>query len=79
MQRFTSLKIFLLLPLIGLSSLKAQQVNSGKIISKQAKFSKKSSEELAKSHGFDRCSTVEYENYLQAKYPGRMTESQFEA
>lgn len=79
MQRSTSLKTFLLIPILGFGVLNAQQFNSGKVITKQAKFSKKTSEELAKSHGFDRCSTVEYENYLQAKYPERMTDSQFEA
>jgi hypothetical protein len=39
----------------------------------------KSSSELAKSHGFDRCSTVDYENYLKAKNPSRLTTQQFES
>ncbi|WP_185117598.1 M43 family zinc metalloprotease [Chryseobacterium sp. PMSZPI] len=57
----------------------AQVKDGNKIIKKESKFAKKSPQELLKTNGFDRCSTVEYENYLQAKYPGRLTEEQFEA
>jgi hypothetical protein len=42
-------------------------------------FPKKSAQELAKSNGFDRCSFIEYEDYLRRKDPKRMTTDQFEA
>lgn len=64
--------------LMNLGILSAQQFNNDKVITKEPKFSKKSPEEITETNGFERCSTIEYEKYLQAKYPGRMTESQFE-
>lgn len=36
-------------------------------------------EELKKTNGLIRCSSSEYEDYLQKKYPERMNEGQFEA
>ncbi|WEK68371.1 MAG: M43 family zinc metalloprotease [Candidatus Chryseobacterium colombiense] len=42
-------------------------------------FPKKSAQELAKSNGFDRCSFIDYEDYLRRKDPKRMTTDQFEA
>jgi hypothetical protein len=77
MRKSTTLKLFLLMPFLSLGILNAQQIEN-KVTKKELKFAKKSSEELAKANGFDRCSTVEYEQYLQAKYPKRLTEAQFE-
>lgn len=42
-------------------------------------FAKKSAQELAKSHGYDRCSFVEYENQLKKQFPNRETTEEFEA
>lgn len=42
-------------------------------------LAKKSSEELAKTHGFDRCSFVEYEDYLKKNDPSRMSTEEFES
>jgi len=54
-------------------------VHAQKLQKTNGDFKKKSTEELAKSNGFDRCSFVEYEEYLQKKDPKRMTTDQFEA
>lgn len=77
MRKSTTLKFLFLLPMFATALLNAQTIN-GKS-KKEAEFTKKSPTELAQSHGFDRCSTVEYENYLQTKFPGRMTVDQFES
>lgn len=61
---------------IGVFSTYAQQIQK---MNRNDDFRKKSSEELAKSNGFDRCSFVEYEEYLQRNDPNRMTTAQFEA
>ena len=61
---------------MGVFSTYAQQIQKTNI---NDDFKKKSSEELAKSNGFDRCSFVEYEEYLQRNDPNRMTNAQFEA
>lgn len=42
-------------------------------------FAKKSAQELAKSHGFDRCSFNEYEDALKKQFPKRETTQEFEA
>lgn len=78
MRKFTTSKILFLFSLFTVGFANAQTTDS-KVIKKESKFVKKSPEELAKSNGFDRCSTVEYENYLKAKYPSRMTNDEFEA
>ncbi|MFP7658300.1 MULTISPECIES: M43 family zinc metalloprotease [Chryseobacterium] len=77
MKKSTTLKFLFLLPLFATVALSAQSKNGA--VKKKADFVSKSSEELTQSHGFERCSTVEYENYLQAKFPGRMNADQFEA
>lgn len=59
---------------IGMISIHAQKIQKT-----NSDFKKKSPQELAQSNGFDRCSFVEYEEYLQRKDPKRMTEDQFEA
>ncbi|MCA6069356.1 T9SS type A sorting domain-containing protein [Chryseobacterium sp. RG1] len=59
---------------IGMISIHAQKIQKT-----NNDFKKKSPQELAQSNGFDRCSFVEYEEYLQRKDPKRMTEDQFEA
>lgn len=46
---------------------------------KYAEFSHPSAEELARSGGIERCSSTEYEAFLQKHFPGRMTTEQFEA
>ena len=77
MKNFTSLRMVLSISLLSVGLLQAQQNSSA--LKKERKFSKKSTEELSKYHGFERCSTVEYEQYLQAKYPDRLTDAQFES
>ncbi|MBT2620712.1 M43 family zinc metalloprotease [Chryseobacterium sp. ISL-6] len=77
MRKSTTLKFLFLLPLFVAGLLNAQTTNAG--VKREAKFTGKSPAELTQSHGFERCSTVEYENYLQAKFPGRMTADQFES
>ncbi|WP_100376811.1 M43 family zinc metalloprotease [Chryseobacterium geocarposphaerae] len=61
---------------IGVITIHAQKIQKTNI---NGDFPKKSTQELAKSNGFDRCSFVEYEEYLQKKDPKRMTTEQFEA
>ncbi|PQA92260.1 Por secretion system C-terminal sorting domain-containing protein [Chryseobacterium piscicola] len=46
---------------------------------RNAGFSHPSAEELAKAGGIERCSSTEYEAFLQKHFPGRMTADQFEA
>ncbi|ASW75787.1 T9SS C-terminal target domain-containing protein [Chryseobacterium piperi] len=77
MRKSTTLKFLFLLPLFAAGVLNAQ--TPSRSVKKEAQFAKKSQEELAKANGFDRCSTVEYENYLKSKFPGRMTAEQFES
>ncbi|KQT15327.1 hypothetical protein ASG31_15480 [Chryseobacterium sp. Leaf404] len=52
-----------------------QSVKTGKGV----EFSHPSAEELARSGGVERCSSTEYEEFLQKHFPGRMTPAQFEA
>jgi Pregnancy-associated plasma protein-A/Secretion system C-terminal sorting domain len=76
MQKFTSFKVVLLLSSMCVTFINAQSKSD----KKKAEFiTTKSSSELVNSHGFERCSTVEYENYLQEKNPKRMTKEQFES
>ncbi|WP_052248373.1 M43 family zinc metalloprotease [Chryseobacterium taiwanense] len=72
---FTSVLSFSFVAM-GLITTHAQKIEKTNI---SGDFPKKSSQELAKSNGFDRCSFVEYEEYLQKKDPKRMTTDQFEA
>lgn len=54
----------------------AQQIAKGQ---NNGLFPKKTAAEKTKSHGFDRCSAVEYEVGLKKKYPTRMSDQEFEA
>lgn len=76
MRKFTNFKYLFLLLTFCVGIFQAQTVAKK---GKDAEFATKSPEELAKSHGFDRCSTVEYEDYLKSKFPERMTTEQFES
>ncbi|WPO82326.1 M43 family zinc metalloprotease [Chryseobacterium sp. JJR-5R] len=76
MNKSTNLKVFLFLFSFFAAGINAQNGKGNKA----AEFIvNKPQSELAKSNGFDRCATVEYENYLQAKNPARMNDSQFES
>jgi len=76
MQKFTNFKVLFLSFIFCAGFSYAQNiVKKGK----EAKFATKTQQELAKANGFDRCSTVEYEDYLKAKFPERMTTQQFES
>lgn len=75
MRKSTTFKALFLLSSFFAADLVAQNVTKRK-----ADFSvEKSPSELAKSYGFDRCSTTEYEEFLQKTFPGRMTVEQFES
>lgn len=55
-------------------------VNAQKLGDSKLQFGKSYTiNELKDLNGVIRCASTEYEKYLQAKYPDRMTESQFEA
>lgn len=73
MQKSTTSKSLFLLPLLCAGLLGAQGVRQ------KGMFQKKSPQELALSHGFDRCGTTDYEEFLRRNFPGRMTKDQFEA
>ncbi|NML58761.1 M43 family zinc metalloprotease [Chryseobacterium cheonjiense] len=76
MQKSKSFKAVLLLSSMCITLVNAQNKND----KKKAEFvSTKSPSELVNSHGFERCSTEEYEKYLQEKNPKRMTKEQFES
>jgi hypothetical protein len=76
MQKFITFKFLFLLSMIFGGVLNAH--NTGKLINKSGSFPTKTAEERSHSHGFERCSTDEYEQYLQAKYPKRMSTQEFE-
>lgn len=75
MQKITFFKVAFLLPLFCALGLNAQSTN--KVIKKETVAKK--SEELAKSNGYQRCSSDEYEDYLKGKFPQRMSKEQFES
>ncbi len=70
MKKSTISKPLLLLPLLYAGIFNAQI---------KGDFPQKSAEELVKHHGYDRCATTEYEEFLRKNFPGRMTTEQFEA
>lgn len=76
-RKSTVLKSFIVFSAFS-TILNAQTLN-GKIIKKKSEFKNKPQSELIHSHGFERCSTDEYEKYLQEVFPGRMTTEQFES
>lgn len=75
MRKFTSLKVLFLLPLFCAGAINAQSVN-GKLVKKETSAERLA--KLEKTHGYERCSSDEYEEYLKSKFPGRMTKEQFE-
>jgi len=77
MRKFISFKLLFLLSMIIAGGVNAQ--DAGKIVKKKGNFERKSAEEKSQSYGFDRCSTDEYEKYLQAKFPNRLSVKEYEA
>lgn len=76
MQKSKSFKAVLLLSSLCITLVNAQSKGD----KKKAEFvSTTSPSELVNSHGFERCSTQDYEKYLQEKNPKRMTREQFES
>ncbi|WP_374460792.1 T9SS type A sorting domain-containing protein [Chryseobacterium taeanense] len=75
MQKITFFKVVFLLSLFCSLGINAQIENE---MPKKTTLSTKKGE-LEKSHGFERCSSNEYEEYLKNKFPERMTKEQFEA
>ncbi len=75
MQKTTFLKVAFLLPIFCALGLNAQSTD--KVVKKVTVAAK--TEELAKSHGYERCSSDEYEAYLKGKFPERMGKEQFES
>lgn len=73
MIKSTPSKSLLLFPLLCAGIFSAQ-IKGGK-----GTTIEKSPQELVASHGFERCGTTEYEEFLRRSFPGRMTVNQFEA
>ncbi|ALR31441.1 hypothetical protein ATE47_13345 [Chryseobacterium sp. IHB B 17019] len=74
MRKSTTLRTLFLLPILCVGFINAQ-INKG-----TKHFGvEKTPQELAKSHGFERCSSTEYEEFLRSAFPGRMSVDQFEA
>lgn len=73
MQKTTFFKIAFLLPLLCALGFNAQSLNKvpQKVSSK--------TEDLSHSHGYERCSSDEYEELLRAKFPERLSKEQFES
>ncbi|NIF03871.1 T9SS type A sorting domain-containing protein [Chryseobacterium sp. Tr-659] len=77
MQKSTTSKSLFLLPLLCAGLMSAQKTENNR--KKFESIAKTTPMELAKSNGFDRCATTEYEEFLRRNFPGRMTTDQFEA
>ncbi|WP_053073338.1 M43 family zinc metalloprotease [Chryseobacterium sp. FH2] len=75
MRKSTTSKALFLLPILCAGLFQAQTHGSRK----KGDFTQKSAQELALSHGYDRCATTEYEEFLRKNFPGRFTTEQFEA
>lgn len=75
LQKSTFLKASFLSVLFNAALVNAQAIKGDKNV----EFANPSVEEIAKGHGFARCSSTEYEAFLQKHFPGRMTTEQFEA
>lgn len=75
MQKITFLRIAFLLPLFCAVGINAQSFD--KVIKKEVPGKK--AEEHAKYHGYERCSSDEYEEMLHAKFPRRLSKEQFES
>ncbi|AZA78144.1 T9SS C-terminal target domain-containing protein [Chryseobacterium sp. G0186] len=76
MQKSTTSKSLFLLPLLCAGLFSAQNTTG---IRKKFETTPKSPQELAKSHGFEKCGTTEYEEFLKRNFQGRMSTDQFEA
>lgn len=75
LQKSTFLKASFLSVLFNAALVNAQAIKGDKNV----EFANPSVEEIAKGHGFARCSSTEYEAFLQKHFRGRMTTEQFEA
>ncbi|WP_276876652.1 M43 family zinc metalloprotease [Chryseobacterium joostei] len=76
MQKSTTSKSLFLLPLLCAGLMSAQNING---IGKKFEFTQKTPQQLVQSHGFEKCGTVEYEEFLKRNFHGRMSTDQFEA
>ncbi|MBW7675823.1 M43 family zinc metalloprotease [Chryseobacterium chendengshani] len=75
MKNFTMSKMILILFISLTNILFAQKLENEKLVFGKAY----TIDELKDANGIIRCASTGYEKYLQAVYPDRMTESQFEA
>ncbi len=73
MRKSTTSKTLFLLPILcaGIINAQVSRIKTSTV--------EKTSQELAKSHGFERCGTTEYEEFLRKSFPGRMSVDQFES
>lgn len=76
MQKSTTSKSLFLLPLLCAGLFSAQHTSG---VKKKFEFTQKSPQDLVKSHGFEKCGTTEYEEFLKRNFHGRMSKDQFEA
>ena len=76
MKKNTILYSAVMLPYFFAGVIHAQNIKT--TITKQD-LSKIRLENRAKSNGYDRCSTLEYEELLKSKFPNRLTTEQFES
>ena len=74
MRKSTTSKTLFLLPILCAGIFNAQIIKGTKNF-----VVEKTPQELAQSHGFERCGTTEYEEFLRKSFPGRMSVDQFEA
>jgi hypothetical protein len=74
MRKSTTSKTLFLLPILCAGIFNAQIIKGTK-----NSVVEKTPQELAQSHGFERCGTTEYEEFLRKSFPGRMSVDQFEA
>jgi hypothetical protein len=74
MRKSTTSKTLFLLPILCAGIFNAQIIKGTKNF-----VVEKTPQELAQSHGFERCGTTEYEEFLKKSFPGRMSVDQFEA
>lgn len=75
MKKITISKVIFLFSMIFAAALNAQKGEDSKLVFGKAY----TIDELKDANGIIRCASTGYEKYLQAMYPDRMTESQFEA
>lgn len=75
MKKITISKVILAFSMIFAATFSAQKLENSKLTFGKAY----TIDELKDANGVMRCASTGYEKYLQAMYPDRMTESQFEA